>query len=304
MAAGLIFIGVVFVALSSVRLRQRTPVLVNEPPMAATAGVAVSIRRRLGLMFGIAVIAAIVLVLYGAADPASFGLLLALAPGTATAIALLGFVAYPSPRHAARSVRSASLEPRTPGRYLSRRAITGPAAAAAGLVLFLIYAGVTSSTDDAGLFRSIAREDDLGLQVAGPFPGWYYALPLISLTVILAGLTAAAVWRIAAAPAEPDARMNTFDVYWRRRTSQLVVLLSTVTLLAYTVGVLLFAGSATQRVATAVDQSGEPVVHAGSMILGWVEIVCGLALLAVTGWLLLGIAERLRSFALATKSHT
>lgn len=304
MATWLILVGVVLVALSSVRLREQVPALPDDAPRVAAVEVTASVRRRLLLMFGSAAIAATVLVLHGLADPESFGLLLAIAPGTATAIALLGFIAYPSPRYAARHIRSASLELRTPSRYLSRRAVAGPVAAAAGLVLFLVYAGVTASPDEAGLSRYIAREDELGLQVASPFPGWYYGLPLIVLTVVLTGLTVAAVCRIAAAPADPDAQTHTFDVYWRQRTSQLIVLLSTMTLLSYTAGVLFFAGTATQRVATAVDQFGEHVLHAGSMTLGWIETFSALVLLAVAAWLLLGIVDRLLSFALQPRSVT
>lgn len=286
----------------SVRLREKVPALVDNPPTSVAAGAMVSIRRRLWLMFGTAAVAAFAFMLYGFADAGSLGLLLAIAPGAATAIALLGFITYPSPRYAARNVRSASLGPRAPRRYLSRRAITGPIAAAGGLVLFLVYTGVSASPDESGLSRTIAREDESGMQVAGPFPGWYYGFPLIVLTLLLAALTVTAVWRIAAAPAEPDARSQAFDTYWRRRTSQLVVLLSTVTLLAYTAGVLFFAGSATRRVATVVDQLGNPVINVGSIALGWIETFSAPLLLAVAGWLLLSMIERLWSFARPSRS--
>lgn len=302
MATGLIFVGAVLMAAFSVRLREKVPALVDAPLASATAGATVSARRRLWLMFGIAAVAAFAFILYGFADAASLGLLLAIAPGAATTIALLGFITYPSPRYAARHARSASLDRRAPRRYLSRRVIAGPIAAAVGLVLFLVYAGVSASPDESGLSRTIAHEDELGVQVAGPFPGWYYGFPLIVLTVLLAALTVTAVWRIAAAPAEPDARSQAFDTYWRQRTSQLVVLLSTVTLLTYTAGVLFFAGSATRRVATAVDQLGNPVLSMGSIALGWIETFSALLLLAAAGWLLLSMIERLWSFVRPPKS--
>lgn len=73
--------------------------------------------------------------------------------------------------------------------------------------------------------------------------------------------------------------------------------MSTTTLLAYSVGVLFFAGTATMRVATSLDQYGETALHMGTMVLGWMETLCAVALLLLAAWLVLGIVERLRRFA-------
>lgn len=244
-----------------------------------------STSRRLWLMFALATLTAGALVGYGFASSSAFGLILAIAPGAAGVVALVSFIVYPSPRRAVRRVRSASLQRRTPSMFLSRRSMLAPIAAAAAMVLFLVYTGMTSTLDDLGLARALSRDDELGLQIVSPFPGWYYGVPLIILTVLLAILTVAALYRIAAAPTQPDWRARPSDLFWRERTSQLVVMLSTMTLLSYFVGVLAFAGNATRNVAIAHNEHGEQVVRFDDALLSGVELFGAFALFIVAAWL-------------------
>ncbi len=155
----------------------------------------------------------------GSSWPQSYGLPYALAAGVAVLVGLLVYNLYRRPSWPANEHGStvAELSPRGPTRFGRKWIFVLPAASAAILVAGLLLAGVYSATDEFGLhrvyqYRSLSGwgiEDgqvidiQYNLSSTGPFPGWYYGVPLMICTVLIA---AVAYWslRRAAQTARPS----------------------------------------------------------------------------------------------------
>ena len=114
----------------------------------------------------------------------------------------------------------AELSPRGPTSFARQWVFVLPAAAACALVAGLLLAGLFSATDENGLHRVFQRRSlsgwsieggrvvdvQYGLSSSGPFPGWYYGVPVLIATVVL---VAAVYWSLfraarAARPASQD----------------------------------------------------------------------------------------------------
>ena len=151
-----------------------------------------------------------------------YGLAYAIAGGVG---AVAGLTAYNlCPRAAWSSPRGkrviAELTPRRPTSFARQWVFTLPLASAIALIGMLIITGVYSSTDENGLHRIYQRrglsgwgvEDGQVVDVqynlgsTGPFPGWYYGVPIMISAILLIVVVYWSLRRIAAAarPVVPD----------------------------------------------------------------------------------------------------
>ena len=173
-----------------------------------------------------------------------------------------------------------------------------PVLAAVLLIAYLCFTMATASPDDSGLMRSISltygRDGEL-TGSAGPYPGSYYSVPLIAVTVLLLALTCCALWRIAHTPSVPDERYAHADRLWRVALTRFTVFLSVGSMLAYAVAVLLVAGSAVVRVGT--NGGTWPASYADDVYptLGWAQIVVGDVLaIAALAFLVMAVMSAVR----------
>ena len=195
-------------------------------------------------------------------------------------------------------VRVASLRSREPWAYARRYVLIQPVLAAVLLIAYLCFTMATASPDDSGLMRSISltygRDGEL-TGSAGPYPGSYYSVPLIAVTVLLLALTCCALWRIAHTPSVPDERYAHADRLWRVALTRFTVFLSVGSMLAYAVAVLLVAGSAVVRVGT--NGGTWPASYADDVCptLGWAQIVVGDVLaIAALAFLVMAVMSAVR----------
>lgn len=195
-------------------------------------------------------------------------------------------------------VRVASLRSREPWAYARRYVLIQPVLAAVLLIAYLCFTMATASPDDSGLMRSISltygRDGEL-TGSAGPYPGSYYSVPLIAVTVLLLALTCCALWRIAHTPSVPDERYAHADRLWRVALTRFTVFLSVGSMLAYAVAVLLVAGSAVVRVGT--NGGTWPASYADDVYptLGWAQIVVGDVLaIAALAFLVMAVMSAVR----------
>ncbi|WP_104199106.1 hypothetical protein [Cryobacterium sp. Y29] len=212
------------------------------------------------------------------AQPGWYGLPLMLAPGVAAAIGLLVFALMPTRIVTDRPTRrSADLVPRRVWTYGPAWGFLLPLCAAVAVVAFAIIAGLTASAPPDGAFRSIT----IGSRTAGPYPGWYYGVPLIGLTVLLAAATLFALGRLASA-----ARSEQFDELDRAvrvLATRVVMQLSSGALFLYSGAVLLVAGWATRNAAITFLPGGTTSAVQPAAAFGLTELVAGLVVALLGG---------------------
>lgn len=157
--------------------------------------------------------------------PEWLGLPLFIAPGAGLAIALVAFgIASDGSRRKYLPVRSANLTTRTVGSYLSRSSRRKLALLTAGVVVLVLIGGLTSSPDDSGFHRAFTVHSAVQSTTAGPYPGWFYGVPLLLTLPLLALGTWVALRRVRLLPAITTDPAR--DARWR--TSLAEVLVSTV----------------------------------------------------------------------------
>lgn len=220
------------------------------------------------------------------------GIVFTLAPGAAAIAALLTIALVPVSQRVTTGRRVASLERRTPWSFAPAWTFILVGLASAGVLVSLVLMGFASSCDADGQCRSITVTSGQYVSSSGPYPGWYYGIPLIVVTLALAACTFFALARIAAAPAATDANDIEDDRVLRAVSTAMVTKLSAGALLAY-FGIILFAaGICTQSAATLGDGTQVEPIHA----VGVFEVATS-AFVLVTGMaLLLGaIADATRS---------
>ncbi|MBW3090990.1 hypothetical protein [Bifidobacterium miconisargentati] len=260
-------------------LSTRTGSAGSNPPISADGPLFAARHRVLMALLAGAVVLVAGLVINDAL-PQSMYLIAALTPGLA-ASAVMAVIALPFPdapvRRTTAGVRVASLESREPWTYARRYVLMQPLLAAALLIAYLGFTMATASPDDSGLMRNISLTNRNGELVSssGPYPGAYYAVPLIVVTLVLVALTCLALWRIAHAPSSPDPRYAEEDKAWRVLLTRFAVFLSSGAMLAYAVGVLVVAGAATVRVGT--NYGSLPPAYADDVYptLGNAQIIMG-----------------------------
>ncbi|WP_140425732.1 hypothetical protein [Cryobacterium sp. N19] len=217
------------------------------------------------------------------AHPGWYGLPLMIAPGLAATLGLLVFALCPTRIVTDRaSRRSADLMPRRVWSYGPAWGFLLPLTAAATVVAFAIIAGLASSPQPDGAFRSIT----IGSSTAGPYPGWYYGLPLIGLTVLLAAATLFALGRIASAARSEQ--FSDLDRAVRILATRVVMQLSSGALFLYFGGVLLFAGWTTSNAATVFAPGGVALSSVQpAAAIGLTEVIAGLVVALLGGVLVI-----------------
>ncbi|WP_129590539.1 hypothetical protein [Cryobacterium aureum] len=284
----LIYFVLVFIVVGIVRVgsRKRLAGLVVTVPEIG----AVTARRfaRSIMLRNIAALAAGGVVLWALdlvnqAQPGWYGLPLMLAPGLAATLGLLVFALCPTRIVTDRSSRrSADLVPRRVWSYGPAWGFLLPLSAAVAVVVFAIIAGLASSAQLDGAFRSIT----IGSSTSGPYPGWYYGLPLIGLTVLLAAATLFALGGIASAARSE--RFAELDRAVRILATRVVMQLSSGALFLYFGGVLLFAGWATRNAATVFAPGGVALSSAQpAAAIGLTEVIVGLVAALLGGVLVI-----------------
>ncbi|WP_152210010.1 hypothetical protein [Bifidobacterium cebidarum] len=223
----------------------------GNPPFSGDGPISVARHRALVALLAGAVVLVAGLVLNDVFSR-NMALIAALTPGLA-ASAVMAVIALPFPDVPTRQgggVRVASLQSREPWTYAKRYVLMQPLLTAGLLIAYLGFTIATASPDDYGLMRNIALTGPNGESQgsAGPYPGAYYAVPLIVVTCVLVVLACLALWRIAHAPSSPDPRYGEEDKAWRVLLTRFTVFLSAGSMLTYAVGVLVVAGTATVRV--------------------------------------------------------
>lgn len=172
------------------------------------------------------------------------GLPVALAPALGGAAGLLLYSATP-PRATpvdASAAREATLTPRTPLSFMPPAGAILLASTVLFQILFLVFAGVTSSPDEFGRYREITFETADVSSRSGPYAGWFYGVPLLVTTGVLVAATIVALWRVSSTPALPPRELSDVDEGWRRATNRIIVALSLAALLLQFGGVALQSG--------------------------------------------------------------
>jgi hypothetical protein len=286
----------------------------RKAPRAITAGPAVApksaedramlaaqLRAVAGIAFAVVMFTALFRVSIGVTG--QVGLPLALTAGVSASGGLLLYSALPAGRRQAARPQAArpqtaslqAARPQTGRRNAPRdrallkpRALALPLAALLAYVALLVATGLTSSPDSRGRYRVLAVADATSGSAATPYPGWYYGVPLMLVTLVLAGTALLALRRIAGTPALPDPRMAALDRRWREISARVVLRLATGALLGYFGGTAALAGQAMVNVAWRHDAGGylQPL-----LALGIATGALGV-LLAVAGVVLLVLAVR------------
>lgn len=212
--------------------------------------------------------------------PRLLGIPLAVAPALAGTAGLLLYAAFPSPKDpdSCGTTRSASLDPRGPLSFTTRWHIGGLSTIVVITLGLLVTTGMTASKDDLGLSRQISFGDAMHSSGAGPYPGWFYAVPLIIATLLLGVATIIALRRIATTPSLPGQELEHEDHAWRSLVTRIVMLLSGSTALMQTGGIALFAASAIRS--AGVHSGLSPIagpISIGLLVIGIGALVASLA---------------------------
>lgn len=268
-----VFIVVVLVLVwtAAQRLRRRP----RNPTTPAIDAVLRTARLKAVVAVLLSMVAGAVMIAIDSAQPQLLGLSSAVAPGVAGIIGISIYAAFP-PRTVEVSdatPRMASLTRRTAWSYVSKAAVFGPVTLAAGITVFLIFTGMTARADERGRYRQIGFETEAQASAAGPYPGWFYGIPLIIVTVVLLGATVLAYWRLSSTPVFPLPHLKPLDARWRRVSTRVVASLSIAGLLLQFGGVSVSAGTAITRA------TFRPGVHLAWDIAGFSFLVVGAGML-------------------------
>ena len=218
---------------------------------------------------------------------------LAVLPGAITIVAVAAIAVWPHAGLRRANVttagaRSADLRPRTVGGFGPAWGFALPSAGAGVLVAFLVYAGIVSGARaDQTDNRAITVVFSDNSATAGPFPGWYYGVPLLVVTAVLVATVAITLRRIAGYPAPTSPGLRGADLAIRRTSTRLVMKLSSTGLFGYAGCVLVAAGIATWSAATlrwGVDDVWHTEVNRAAWWTGQVQMWTG------AGFVLLAIA--------------
>lgn len=263
------------------------------------------VRRRFGTCLVLALVVLVGGVTLNGLVPAGLGVPLALAPGLAASLALLGFASWPARPSQGAGPTSASLARREAWSYGSRGLFVTPAVVAVVYLVALAVAAFLASPDDHGLMRAFSQTQGSVFSSATPFPGSFYGAPLAFATVLLAISTYAALRRMAAsATILPGAVGNDalVDQRWREIATRIIVRISTAALLGYAGGTFVVAGSAMHRTSDFTVNGGYLTPWSAA---GWV--VTGVGLVGVVAAVVVsatGIAAALSLRGQAVRPRT
>jgi hypothetical protein len=237
-----------------------------------------SAKRRFVVAAGFTAVLLLAAFVTTVALPATLGLPLAVAPSVAGTAGLLLYTVTPPPLGSVTEwdVRVASLAPRRAWSFVSRRALTGLAALLVTTSALLIVTGITSSPDDAGRYRAITFEDDTFMSSATPYPGWFYAIPLLVALACLMVVALLALRRISITPSLPGSGLERQDRAWRVASVRVVVDLVAASLTLQLGGIAVFAGT------TIHNAASTPGVLLVTQMVGDALFIIGIAALAAS----------------------
>jgi hypothetical protein len=265
--------------------------LVDDISSTIVHEVSVAYRWRVQLSIAVGVAAAALLWIVNGGALGAYGLPLLLAPGIGAIAALVALAAVPPIclRSEGRR-RQAVLAPRQPWSFGPPWAYILPAVSACAVVGFALVCGLTSARTDDGTWRGLTVTIGGGISTASPYPGWFYGIPIIVMTLVLFTTTIAALWRISSTPLRGTGGQIALDTAIRRELARFVMLLSSGALLVYFGGTLFFAGMAIRNVSQSVidGQTGAPPWLSS---LGAIEVFTGLSMALVgTGLVFAAVA--------------
>lgn len=237
-----------------------------------------SAKRRFVVAVGFTAVLLLAAFVTTIALPTTLGLPLAVAPSVAGAAGLLLYTVTPPAVGSVSEgdVRVASLARRRVWSFASRRALTGLAALLVATCVLLIVTGITSRPDGAGRYRAITFADDAFMSSATPYPGWFYAVPLLVVLACLAVAALLALRRIATTPSFPGLGLERQDRAWRVASTRVVVDLVAASLTLQLGGVAVFAGNAIHN---AAFNPGVPLVK---QVVGDALFIIGIAALVAS----------------------
>ena len=177
-------------------------------------------------------------------NPVHWLLLMPILTGT---VGVASFSFVPHFREAGDS-RSAELIRRTPFTFGPQRAFVAPSAATAILLALVFWFGVISEPD--GMFWRSDR--------GGTIPGFFYGVPLLAGTVLIAAVTYLAVRHIASAPRPSDGALRAADATVRLLAIRIILNTVTAAVIMTVGAVLVMAGSTFESMArgTRFDGAG------------------------------------------------
>jgi hypothetical protein len=201
-----------------------------------------AVRRRmlLGILVGLLVTIAVASLPIDRVQTA-----IAIAPGVGAAFGLAALAISPFPRRVAESgLRQADLTPRGLASFGPRWGFVLPLVGAVLLVLLLIATGVSSTPDDFGRLRDITVSAPEQTNSAGPYPGWFYGVPiLLAVGLLIAGLLTA-LHRVAGAPRIGTADVAALDSALRSALTRFVMLFGSAVVVLYLGAITLTAAAA------------------------------------------------------------
>lgn len=201
---------------------------------------------------------ALVMCLIGSWWSEGYGVTYALAGGVGALAGLLVYIVCPRPawgsEEGGRVV--AELSPRRPTSFARQWVFVLPLSAAVILILGLLLAGSYSATDEYGLHRVFQRRSLAGwgvqdgqvvdvqynLSTNGPFPGWYYGIPVIICTLLLIAVVYWALHRTATAPRPASTDLFTADTFLRSHRTLFIMCASSAALASQIAGLAAITG--------------------------------------------------------------
>ena len=174
-----------------------------------------------------------------------WGTALMVAPGIGVVAGLAFISAAPLGRRSRwPDVRHAALAPRQTASFGPRWGFLFPIVTVSSLALFLLVTAATASVDSFGLSRSITVTSEIGSHSSGPYPGWFYALPLLIIALLIIAATLLSVYRIASAPARGTAETAMFEAAARRSLTKFSLMSATAVIVFYLGAIAMTAGTA------------------------------------------------------------
>lgn len=249
-----------------------------DPSQAAAAA-----RRHAGGVSAIAWLGLVLALVLGPAlsgtvrGPAQ-GVLLGLVPTVAgvlfVGVHAVGELTWPRPTG---TVRRAGLDRRTTA-DVAPRGLRGFLWGWTALVLVLAVVGGAVATGG----RQVSRVVEDGGMSAGPFPGWFYGLPLLVACLVVAAATEAVLHVVASRPAVVDAQPR-WDLALRQLSAHRVLRGAQLVVGLTAAGVLLYGGLAVRNISHALVEDGAtslPHLVIGTIALA-LAVVVGLTTVVV-----------------------
>jgi hypothetical protein len=201
-------------------------------------------RRRVLLALGIGGVAAIACLVLNRILAASYGLpvLIALACFAIGAVSVIAIVGIPISVPMMNAPREVDLASRRPWIFGPGWAYAAPAVSAVAIVVFAVVAGLASSRTQDGTWRGLEIEIGRSSVGGGPYPGWFYGIPLIVVTGLLFTVTCVALVRLSSAPLRGTAEHRAASLLVRRQLARFVLLAGTGSMLVPFGSALTFAG--------------------------------------------------------------